>query len=112
MGFEPHAWGPNLGIWIFFGYNFNFVIILRFGDSKISIPCILQALVLLEICAICQVIHIHPNLNITAKSKLYPKKIYIPKLNPGQLAGGQLAGGQLAGGQPAGGQLAGDFFEG
>ena len=35
------AWGPNLRIWILFGYNFNFAVILKFGDSKISIPCML-----------------------------------------------------------------------
>ena len=28
---QSTAWGPNLGIWILIGYNFNFAVILTFG---------------------------------------------------------------------------------
>ena len=71
-----------MGVWILFGYNFNFAVILRFGEIEINrkIAQISKSMKAYKKHGI--EIFESPNLNIKAKLKLYPNKIHIPKLGP------------------------------
>ena len=69
-------------IWILFGYNFNFAVILTFGEIQINRK-------IAQISKSTKAYKKHrieifesPNLNIKAKLKLYPNKIHIPELGP------------------------------
>ena len=78
------ALGPNLGIWILIGYNSNLAVILRFGEIQITRQIAQISKSIKAYKTYGTEIFETPNLNITAKLKLYPIKIHIPKLGPKQ----------------------------
>ena len=86
------AWGPNLGIWILFGYNFNFAVMLKFGQIKITwqIAQISKSTKAYKMHGI--EIFESPNFNITAKIKVIPKQDpYTQIRSPSSSMGDRLA---------------------